>query len=116
MEGDFHLIPDDYAISDGEVIPELGPLSFMKKVEMEEKTRTQKISRYAFQKHLVFPCSLTSTTSLSNFSVGHLVGMRFLYIVPFSMVSAIPSPWAILLARFVPVLPDIGREHLLVWF
>ena len=42
----------------------------------------------------------------SNFWFG-IVADAILYIVPFSMVSAIPSLWAIL-RRFVPVLPDIG--------
>lgn len=42
----------------------------------------------------------------SNFWFG-IVADAILYIVPFSMVSAIPSLWAIL-RRFVPVLPDIS--------
>ena len=49
----------------------------------------------------------------SNFWFG-IVADAVLFIVPFSMVSAIPSLWAIL-RRFVPVLPDISAEHLLVW-
>lgn len=42
----------------------------------------------------------------SNFWFG-IVADAVLFIVPFSMVSAIPSLWAIL-RRFVPVLPDIS--------
>lgn len=42
----------------------------------------------------------------SNFWFG-IVADAILFIVPFSMVSAIPSLWAIL-RRFVPVLPDIS--------
>ena len=41
-----------------------------------------------------------------NFWFG-IVADAILYIVPFSMVSAIPSLWSIL-RRFVPVLPDIS--------
>lgn len=41
-----------------------------------------------------------------NFWLG-IVADAILYIVPFSMVSAIPSLWSIL-RRFVPVLPDIS--------
>ena len=42
----------------------------------------------------------------SNFWFG-IVADAVLFIVPFSMVSAIPSLWGIL-RRFVPVLPDIS--------
>ena len=41
-----------------------------------------------------------------NFWFG-IVADAILYIVPFSMVSTIPSLWGIL-RRFVPVLPDIS--------
>ena len=41
-----------------------------------------------------------------NFWFG-IVADAILYIVPFSMVSAIPSLWSIL-RRFIPVLPDIS--------
>lgn len=41
-----------------------------------------------------------------NFWFG-IVADAILYIVPFSMVSTIPSLWAIL-RRFVPVLPDLS--------
>lgn len=46
------------------------------------------------------------TKITSNFWFG-IVADAILYIVPFSMVSAIPSLWAIL-RRFVTVLPDIS--------
>ena len=38
-----------------------------------------------------------------------IVADAILYIVPFSMVSTIPSLWAIL-RRFIPILPDISRS------
>lgn len=75
------------------------PSTFIMRVKRGDQD--EKIQEW-IEKHLV-PVMNKIT---QNFWFG-IVADAILYIVPFSMVSAIPSLWSIL-RRFVPVLPDIS--------